>query len=309
MNRTVTFDQRVTAGLQRLSPAEAQVVRFFQQNREEVLVASASALAAKIGTSDATVIRATKALGYAGLDALRQQLAAELRSNLSPASRLARTLGEVGDNPRSAFGMTLDVHVKALEDLRRDVSPELFQTAVDRLVVARRVVIFGIGPSSAMADYFAIQLGRFGIDSASLTQTGLLLADGLHCLHEGDLVIILAYSRVYQELEALLGRAKSLGLATILLTDTLGAALRKRVDLVLPVERGRADQLSMHTATLGLIEALLVGVAAKRAAETISNLKSLNDLRAQLVGKPMDLPTPEPRQKRVAVRKQRKRRG
>lgn len=309
MNRPMTFDQRVTAGLQRLSPAEAQVVRFFQQNREEVLVASASALAAKIGTSDATVIRATKALGFAGLDALRQQLAAELRSNLSPASRLARTLGEVGDNPRSAFGMTLDIHVKALEDLRRDVSPELFQTAVDRLLAARRVVIFGIGPSSAMADYFAVQLGRFGIDSASLTQTGLLLADGLHRLRAGDLVIILAYSRVYQELEALLGRARSLGLATMLLTDTLGAALRKRVDLILPVERGRADQLSMHTATLGLIEALLVGVAAQRATDTVANLKSLNDLRAQLVGKPMDLPTPDSGPARAVARRSRKRRG
>src|ERR1700730_6722391 len=66
-----------------------RVARFFQENREEVLVASASALASKIGTSDATVVRATKALG--------------------------------------------------------------------------------IGPSSAMADYFAIQLGRFGIVSASLT--------------------------------------------------------------------------------------------------------------------------------------------
>src|SRR5436189_5762457 len=103
MNRPPTFDQRVTTALQRLSPAEVQVARFFQANREEVLVASASALASRIGTSDATVIRATKALGYAGLAALRQQLAAELRSSLSPASRLARTLGQVGDSPQSAF--------------------------------------------------------------------------------------------------------------------------------------------------------------------------------------------------------------
>jgi len=144
-----------------------------------------------------------------------------------------------------------------------------------------------------MADYLTIQLGRFGIDSLSLTQTGLLLADGLQRLRQGDLAIILAYSRVYPELEALLGRAATLGLATILVTDTLGTTLRKRVDLVLPVERGRADGLSMHTATLALFEALLVGVAAKRPAETVANLKLLNDLRARIAGKPMDLPMPE----------------
>jgi hypothetical protein len=42
-----------------------------------------------------------KSLGYSGLDALRQDLAAEFRR---AASRLARTIGELG--PRSAFSMT-----------------------------------------------------------------------------------------------------------------------------------------------------------------------------------------------------------
>jgi DNA-binding MurR/RpiR family transcriptional regulator len=140
-----------------------------------------------------------------------------------------------------------------------------------------------------MADYFSIQLGRFGIDAASMTETGLLLADGLHRLRQGDVLIILAYSRIYRELEALLDHAGRLGIATILLTDTLGVALRKRVDLVLPVARGRADWFSMHTATLALIEALLVGVAATRPAETIADLKLLNRLRAKLVGEPVDL--------------------
>jgi DNA-binding MurR/RpiR family transcriptional regulator len=289
-----TFDDRVAASQARLSPAEAQVAAFFRDNREEVLVASASALAAKTGTSDATVVRTTKALGYSGMGELRRQLASELRSGatLTPATRLARTLDEVG-SPASAFAATLDIHIRALEGLRRDIGPSLFQAAVDRVSSAKRVFIFGIGPSSAMADYFAIQLGRFGIDGASLTHTGLLLADGLQRLRQGDVVIVLAYGRVYPELEALLDHARRLDVATVLLTDTLGAALRKRVDLVLPVARGRADQLSMHTTTLGLIEALLVGVAAKRPAETVAALKRLNDLRAKLVGRDMALPVNE----------------
>jgi DNA-binding MurR/RpiR family transcriptional regulator len=291
MRESRPFNEIATACLPQLSPAEVQVIQYFRDNREEVMVASAAILASRIGTSDATVVRAVKALGYAGLDALRQDLAAELRRDLSPASRLARTLGDIG--PNSAFSTTIDIHVNALEDLRRDISSELFQSAVDKMAQSLRVAVFGIGPSSAIADYLTIQLGRFGIDSLSLTQTGLLLADDLQRLRRGDLVIILAYSRVYPELEALLGRAATLGVGTILVTDTLGATLRKRVDLVLPVERGRVDGLSMHTATLALFEALLAGLAAKRPAETIASLKLLNDLRARLAGKPMDLPMPE----------------
>lgn len=290
MSRMPSFDARIADTRGRLRSAEQRVANYLRENREEVLVASAAQLASLVGTSDATVIRTARALGFAGLDDLRRQLATELRSSLSPASRLARTLSEVNEHPRSALAVTLNTHAKSLEHLRRDISPDRFQLAVERLVRAKRIFVFGIGPSSAIADYFAIQLNRFGLTCRSLNQTGLLLADDLLGLRAGDLLVILAYSRVYAELATLLDRADQLGLHTLLLTDTLEAALRNRVDLVLRVERGRANSLSLHTATVALIEALLVGIAAKRPAQTVSSLKLLNDLRVQIAGRTMELP-------------------
>jgi DNA-binding MurR/RpiR family transcriptional regulator len=107
---------------------------------------------------------------------------------------------------------------------------------------------------------------------------------------------MLAYSRVYPELATLLAQANRLGLVKILLTDTLSHALRKKVDLILPVARGNADWFSTHTATLGLLEALLVGLAAKRPSETLASLKNLNMLRSELAGEKMALPAVGPRQ-------------
>ena len=291
MEPSVTFDDRLMAYVERLSPAERRVARFFGDNREEVLIASAAALAKQAGTSDATVVRTTKALGFAGMDELRRSLAREFRENLSPASRMARTLNEMGDDLKSAFDQILDVHQKSIEGLRRDITSNDFASAVQSIVGARRTFIFGIGPSSAMADYFTVQLGRFGIDALSLTQTGLLLADGIQKLREGDLLMIFAYGRVYRDLTVLLDQADRCGVNKILFSDTLGTKLRNRVDLVLPVARGRADMLSMHTATLALIEALLVGVAKERPGQTIANLKSLNRVRTALAGKAMGLST------------------
>jgi len=290
MQHSMPFEKRRKAGLHSMSPAEQRVSRYFQDNREEVLFASASVLAKKTGTSDATVVRTAKALGFSGMEELRRTLAAELRKNLTPATRLAGTLDEVGDDLQAAFNVTLNIHQKAIEDLRRDVTPEQFEKAVQFISNARRLLIFGIGPSSAMATYFEIQLGRFGIEALSLTQTGLLLADGLQKLREGDLLIVFAYSRVYRELTTLLEHADRCGVRKILITDTLGGSLRRRVDLILSVARGRADLLSMHTATLGLIEALLVGLATTRPEQTMASLRGLNQLRTELVGKSMGLP-------------------
>jgi len=290
MNPAISFDDRINASLGRLSPAAQRAAYYFRDNREEVLIASASMIAQQAGTSDATVIRTARALGFSGMEELRRSLARELTENLSPAGRLAGTLNEIGDDLDTAFNATLDIHLKALENLRRDVSSEQFRAAVTRIGDARRVFIFGMGPSSAIATYFETQLGRFGIDAYSLTQSGLLLADGLQKLRNGDLLIIFAYSRVYRELAALIEEAERQGIARILVTDSLGERLRSRVDLVFNVARGRAGMLSMHTATLGLVESLLVGIATTRPEQTLSSLQRLNQARAELAGKAMQLP-------------------
>jgi DNA-binding MurR/RpiR family transcriptional regulator len=285
------FDDRVLKHLAQLGPAEQRAVRYFQDNREEVLMASAATLAAKAKTSDATVVRAARRLGFAGLEDLRRALAGEMRQSPSPAERLTRVLGEVGENLSSAFELALTTHLRSLESLRRTISPKLFESAIDGIVAADRVVVFGIGPSSAMANYLVIQLGRFGRNAISLTNTGLLFADDLQRLRQGDLVIILAYSRLYAELDALLDEIKRHGLMSCLITDTLAAMLKQRVDLILPVPRGSAESLSLHTATLGFIEALLVGIATRQPRETLESLEALNDAREKLAGKRMGLPT------------------
>src|SRR5260370_38767187 len=185
MRHSATLHERIAANRERLSPAERDVARFFQDNREQVMVASAQALAAGIGTSDATVVRATRALGYAGREAMRRDLAAELRASLAPASRVARTLGDTGSDPRSAFDMTIAIHERALDKLRRDISPALFKATVDRLAAARRIVVFGIRPSAALARHFAFQLNRLRLEAPSLGATGQTPADGPHRLRRG----------------------------------------------------------------------------------------------------------------------------
>ena len=285
-----TLEQRIEDQFDRMSPAEQRVAVFFQENREQVLIASAAVLAAKTNTSDATILRTARTLGFSGLEDLRQTLANELRESISPAERLTRTLGEVGSTLPDAFAVTMEIHRQSLDGVCRAITPEHFAQAVRTIIAAQRVLVFGLGPSSAIATYFVVQLRRFGLDAAGLSNSGLLFADDLRMLRAGDLIIILAYGRVYTELALLLDEIARQKLRSLLLTDTLAAKLRHRVDQILPVARGRAETLSMHTATLGLIEALLVGIAMERPEQTTESLRSLSELRTRLTGKTMTLP-------------------
>ena len=71
------FDAAVDAQYASLQPAEQRVVRHISRNRLAVLSTSAANLARQVGASDATVIRAVKALGFTGLGELRAALAAQ----------------------------------------------------------------------------------------------------------------------------------------------------------------------------------------------------------------------------------------
>lgn len=283
------FEDNLAERFERLSPAEQRVAAFFRDKSEDVLISSATALASRTGTSDATVVRTAKALGFAGLADLKRVLAGEMRQRLTLADRMERTLEETGDDPASAFTLVMSIHEQSLASLRRSITPADFRAAVEMIGASRRVVVFGLGPSSAIAQYFVLQLSRIGLDALALVNSGLLFADDVGKLRPGDLVIAFAYSRVYRELAVLLNACGKLNVPVLLVTDTLGPRLKSQVRLVLTAARGRADMLSMHMATLAFVEAILVGVAAERRDRTIDSLRTLNEARQKLAGEPMDL--------------------
>src|SRR6201999_3191307 len=85
------LDRLLRTANQQLGAAGLRVAKFIDQNRQVVLASSAAALGARIGTSDATVLRTIQALGFASLADLK---AAILKSGTTstPADDMRRTL-------------------------------------------------------------------------------------------------------------------------------------------------------------------------------------------------------------------------
>lgn len=76
---------RIRARINELSPSLATVIEFIDANRLDAMTKSAVELGRMIGTSDASVIRAVKALGFDGFKELKQELAASLGKGNSAA--------------------------------------------------------------------------------------------------------------------------------------------------------------------------------------------------------------------------------
>ena len=90
---TDTYAERVGERGDSLAPAERRVAQLLLELGPEATLLSAAALAEQLGTSDATVVRTAKSLGYAGLAELRRALAAY--GDIPPlGERLRRTLDQ-----------------------------------------------------------------------------------------------------------------------------------------------------------------------------------------------------------------------
>src|SRR4051812_16748299 len=182
---SVSLDERLAVHRDALSPTEQRVADFFAQHREEAAFLSATEIAQRLGTSDATVVRTAQSLGYSGLQELKREFAMTLRSRVTPALRLGRRAG-IRTHPEDSLDYAITLQIELLEEARRTVSPEAFAQALSIVEDAARVLVLGVGPSAALAEYFALRLLRFGRDAATITSTGVLLADALIGMRAGD---------------------------------------------------------------------------------------------------------------------------
>ncbi len=286
---TDTYAERVAERGAELAPAERRVAELLLDLGPEATLLSAAALAEQLGTSDATVVRTAKSLGYSGLAALRRALAA-YGDNPPLGERLRRTLEQTpGDE---LFASAIRNHLSALDNLSRNVSPEAFQAAVAVLADRDRIVWRGVGPSAHLAAYGQLITQRIGKPSIALVHTGTSFADELLTLAPTDAIVVFAYGRLQAHVRVLLEHAATLDAPVVLVTDTLGRKLGTGVTTTLQSGRGAPGLFASHGTTLVVIEALVLAIAATNQVESEASLTKLNELRAALAGRRIDVDTP-----------------
>lgn len=261
-----------------LGATGVRVAKFIDENRQIVLASSAAALGARIGTSDATVLRTVQTLGFASLADLKTAIL-NAGTVSTPADDMRRTLVDLEKTTGEALDSILQAHAEGLAVLRSDACHAQIAAGVRVLDGADRIAVFGIGPSAALASYTSTLLTRSGRRSRTISATGSMLADQLLDLATGDALLILAYGRLYREVKAVFAEARALRLPTVLVTEAAHTPLAKLADVCVVIPRGRPGQMALHGTTLVGLEALVLSLAAARPKAAIDSLDNLNRLR------------------------------
>lgn len=161
-----------------LSTSERAVAQYLVSAPvEQLLFASAQQLGAASSTSNATVVRALQRLGYAGLPALKRELANDFTSAVAPEVRLKRRIAHVGQDLDSIWTDVFDEAQERIDQARRLTGPDSLKRAVAVLAEAREVLAYGVAASEPGARHLALALGRIGRRARAVSETGFALAD------------------------------------------------------------------------------------------------------------------------------------
>jgi hypothetical protein len=172
-----------------------------------------------VKTSDATVVRAIQALGFAGLRDLKQTLEQWFGPVVTSSEKMSTTVNTLASDVNASIDFVLEGHQHTCEVLSEPHNRYAMAQAVSLLAQARQVAIFGIGASGILAEYTARLFSRMGLPATPLNRTGIGLAEQLIALQRGDVLVMMAQKSAHREGQTTLREAKRLGIPTILLTN------------------------------------------------------------------------------------------
>ena len=283
--RVDLFGERFRARAHQLSPRLLAVVSYINENREVVLERTAMEIAAATQTSDATVVRAIQALGFAGLRELKQTMERWFGPAITSSEKMLSTVNALSCDVNSSIDFVLEGHQRACEVLSRPANRAAVAQAVALLSEARQVAIFGIGASGILAEYTGRLFSRIGLPSCVLNRTGFSLAEQLIGLQRGDVMMMMGQKSPHREGMTALREARRLGIPTILLTQALDSRFSQEAQVVIDVPRGGDNgRVPLHGTVLVCLEMLVLSVATATPQRTMKSMKRINELH-KAIGK------------------------
>lgn len=266
---------RLRGVLPDLAPAERRVGEFLLGAPAAASLMTITELATACDVSETTVVRFCNHVGVGGFRELRFGLAVA-------AAQDERADGQVGgDIARDATIAEVIATVgaseaRAIQETATALDPAAVEGAVEAIVRAGRVELFGIGASALVAEDLQQKLHRIGRGAfasrdphAALTSAALLAP--------GDAAVGISHTGTTTDTIEPLVEAGRRGATTIAITNGPRSPIARAADHVLTtaaVETTfRAGAMASRTAQLVVVDCLFVGVAQRSYDRSLAALE------------------------------------
>lgn len=264
----------LTKGSKKFSKGQRLIAKYILNNYDKAAFLTAGRLGEIVGVSESTVVRFATELGYDGYPSMRKALQEMIRNRLTSVQRIevAKSMMDEKDITKSVISSDMQNLQATLDGLDQ----EIFDSAIDEIINAKRVYIVGMRTSTSLASFLGLYLNllRDGVtvvrDTAASETFEQLIRIG-----EGDLFIGISYPRYSSHTIDAMQFAKKMGAKAIAITDGASSPVNGIADICLYAKSDMVSFIDSLVAPLSLINAIIVAVAKKNRDDVLKTFESL----------------------------------
>ncbi len=275
--------ERISAIYPSLNEAERRVADMIRSNPDIAKGASITRVAELSGVSQTTVLRFSRSLGFEGYQDFKLGLVEEMGANRKALPEEHSDVAE-DDSLDVLTRKVLTFDMQAIANTMHTMDTAELGRAIDALLAAGEVAVFGSGASLSVAMEVYYRLLRSGIRSR-MSVDSHMQAINAGLLGPGNVGIAVSYSGETRDVLDCAALARDAGATVICITNFPKSSLARVSNIRLVASTVSArwihDAIAARLAQLAMIDALCVGISLKNNQDTLPILTRIEKAAAR----------------------------
>jgi DNA-binding MurR/RpiR family transcriptional regulator len=269
--------QRMEREMDSFSKGQRQIATYIINHYEKSAYMTASKLGAAVNVSESTVVRFAIELGFAGYPEFQRAMQNIIRNRLKSFQRIEVTNHLIGGGDVLEKVLTSDVD--KIKHTLDTIDREAFDGAVDQLIAAKNIYVFGVRSSFALATTLSYSL-RMVFDNVHLIQStsGSEVFEQMLGIGPDDVLIAISFPRYSKRVVNAVEFAHRAGAEVVALTDSAAAPIAAYANQLLTAQSDMASFMDSLVAPLSIINALIVALSRKRQDDVTERLRKLEQI-------------------------------
>jgi DNA-binding MurR/RpiR family transcriptional regulator len=271
---SVSFGERIA----KLHKKRQELIRPVHENPREYVLMSVRALAQKLKTDPATVMRIVQGLGFESYKYFKAYLhELSIASATSLQGMQASVSGDSNSISQGRKALEQDIH--NLQALRNTLDMERIASVVERIHRARKILILGGDMAITLVEFIDYKFTLLGLPVVTATTPGKTV-HAVRSVGKRDVVIAISFRRGLRQTVEGLQRARANGAFCIGITDTFVSPVARFANQTF-LTSVQAPFSNSYAAPVSLINVLFTLCAHYRSTHTLAILKNVDQEQRQ----------------------------
>lgn len=259
------------------SKGQRRIAQYIMDEYDKAAFMTAARLGKTVGVSESTVVRFAVSLGFDGYPSMQKAMQEMVLNRLTSVQRLEVASDRIGD--RDIVSLVLQGDAEKLRRTDETLSREDFNRAVEAIVEAKRVYILGVRSAAPLANFLGYYLRYLSDNVYIITASGASeMFEQIVGINADDAVVAFSFPRYSSTVVKGAQYCRAAGTTVIGITDSSVSPLAQTCDHVLLAKSDMVSLVDSLVAPLSVVNALIVGVTARRSVELSKRLDALESI-------------------------------